>query len=845
MKYRAGFLCLCLLAVAALFLTSCHSPCALKICDKEPLQLENLGKQLSNRQPSLEPLFAEIDGKRVRVIKNGMNVVVRANANDADGDKLRYEWTLAPGAGKLDKNSGSTITWGVGKASGRNDLKLVVYDDRGGWARRHLKINADEGLVFSGRVLTNSGKPVEGAEVEVGENTGTTNSNGFFRILVRNSESERLVMNIKKPGFGLVSRVYDSSMEKGEWRLPAAVTKSVDPTKAILVQGVIAPDDCVGTLSSRFDWSNYPEQAVPRFIESNGQIVVGGFPSQLNDALAALSGGTSCSPGISVSIPPNSLVDEKGNLPSGNVNVSVSTIDLFSPNGMPGDYTVRNKKVSGVMQSSGAGTINVFDDKTTYQLKEGARAKLTLPIDPLELNKFSETIQPTIPLLLYNESTGYWMPQGSAKLNANGDAYVTEVAHFSAWNTDLVKVNQSCVRIDSAAIVGDYTLEVTIPMENGVPVVRTFDVNNTTENIHAIYNLPNNTPIGLVPFRGTVPLGNFGTYTGGPQQPTDPNRPDYPYGACQSQINLFEVGGVNVPAAPSNLSFSFDTLSSGFLSWSDNASNETLYWIYMSTAGEFGPYYALGNLFANTVSEQITELEPCKDAWFKVVASNSSGYSLFSNAVRATTDATAIITISNSFTSPLSGGTYTLGCFDFATFTGSIGKRDANGNNVLDDEAGSNAHVFPRHPELRTDLSGQWDLISGKSMDFSGSDFAEAVLLSRLSTFTTVQRDQFVALYLDINSTSVNPVSMWGGDMVHPANGVFGPEDGIVMNTWSGIPSVPPNLYQLGGYMPTNFGPGYLFGHAAGNMFFPTPDGLIIYGATVDIVFNIPLYNDQ
>lgn len=80
------------------------------------------------------------------------------------------------------------------------------------------------------------------------------------------------------------------------------------------------------------------------------------------------------------------------------------------------------------------------------------------------------------------------------------------------------------MRIDASAIPGSFKLEVTIPIDNAAPVVRVWDVgpdaSQPNQNIHAIYNLPNETWIAMVPIRvetsgDLTPLGTFVVDTGG------------------------------------------------------------------------------------------------------------------------------------------------------------------------------------------------------------------------------------------------------------------------------------------------------------------------------------------
>lgn len=409
------------------------------------------------------------------------------------------------------------------------------------------------GILFSGTVVSNAGKPVDAAEVQLGGKVVKTDRRGFFKIAAAPAKDDRYVLNIRKSGFGLVSRVYDRGIRFGKWTMTQGTRRLVDPGLPIRIRDSAAAvrSNCQGRLSGRIDWSRYPEQRIPRIFDGAGHPVPGGLPSELGEALRLLDGGPDCGPGIGVSIPPNSLVTASGRKPSGMVEVTVSTVDLYAPDSMPGDLSVRAGGRAAFMQSYGAGTVSITAGGKPVELAKGAKAEVTIPVDPVQL-KNGTPIPPRIPWLRYDENEGEWILVGSASLNAKGDAYVAEVDHLSAFNADLVKTDQACVRIDGSAIQGNYSLEVTIPMGGGAaPSVRTFLLGPDPEhpespNIHAVYNLPANTWIMLVPIRdvqpeGPVPLGTFVVNTGGPQDPGTPNKPDWDYGACQSRLTLFET----------------------------------------------------------------------------------------------------------------------------------------------------------------------------------------------------------------------------------------------------------------------------------------------------------------
>jgi hypothetical protein len=117
------------------------------------------------------------------------------------------------------------------------------------------------------------------------------------------------------------------------------------------------------------------------------------------------------------------------------------------------------------------------------------------------------------------------------------------------------------------------------------------------------------------------------------------------------------------------------------------------------------------------------------------------------------------------------------------------------------------------------------------------------VLFFRFSSWATYTRDQFLAVYLRVNGGVVTPVSIWGGDMQHPVNGLYGQENGVIM---SGTISSD-YLYISAGQLPSSED-GYLQGSTAAFIAFVAPalpgETQVIYSANVYIDFNVPIIND-
>jgi hypothetical protein len=462
-----------------------------------------------NHPPTLVGVVASTPGGHHWTAKAGQIVKVSALGKDADGDVLRYRWLLPNGKSA----TGPTVVYKLPKLAGTYEFTVVAYDRKGGYTTDSVQV-ATRGVRFAGVVSATDRPVVAGARVEVGGVTTTTDATGAFSLYV--PEQPRYVLNIHKDGYGPVSKIYDNGLTGGAWTLTRATVATVDPTKPIDVVNVRRPGDCPGSFSDQLKRQGKP---------------------------------TECGPGIRVQIPANSLVDANGKPPSGPVQISLTTVDLPSRDGMPGDFTaVDPSGQPSYIESYGAGTVEISAGGTAYNLSPGAQATVTIPIAPEQLA--APTPPPaTIPLLYYDQTRGVWLNEGTAQLQ--GNTYVGNVSHFSAINTDLEKHTPSCVRFDATVMPSTFDLDFTVPLSSGGTHSYTFHVTNSTQRFHVIYRVPNNvnmtvsafdtssgsaTPISLN-FNGTQ-TNTLTVNTGPPQNPQTPIFPAFPYTACQTSVEL-------------------------------------------------------------------------------------------------------------------------------------------------------------------------------------------------------------------------------------------------------------------------------------------------------------------
>lgn len=471
--------------------------------------------ELENRPPTIEGIVATAPSGSHWTARPGDEIRLSARASDRDGDRLKYRWTLPDGSSILNSAGGSTVTYQLPDLPGEYEFSVLTYDGKGGHATESVKIST-RGVRFAGTVGATNAPLVVGARVEVNGATATTDSTGAFSLYVK--ESPRYVLNIRKSGYGLVSRIYDNALVGGQWTLTRASIASVDPTEPIEVTNLRRPSDCPGSLSEQAD---------------------------------GLERVRKCGPGIRVRIPANSLVDERGNPPSGPVNVELTTVDLDAPDAMPGDYTALSSgRKQLLVQSAGAGTVEITGEGKHYNLSAGATATLTVPIDS---GQVGESAPPTIALLAYDERRGIWVEEAVASRLDN--TYVAKVSHFSAFDAGQLAVNPACLRVDATSMPPSFDLQLEIPTPAGGTVTQTAAIVNATQRFHVVYNLPTGTDIKVGAFDTTgasptaIPLREIPpakpppltVNTGGPQVPASPNPPAFPYSACRVTLELVPV----------------------------------------------------------------------------------------------------------------------------------------------------------------------------------------------------------------------------------------------------------------------------------------------------------------
>ena len=499
---------------------------------------------IDNSRPRFDaivPLHAS-NGERAQIATPGEVISLKAEARDPDGDTLSVSWLDSTGSGTLSSTTGNAIEWSLPRAPGRYSVLAIVADGKGGYDRYTVRLSVGApGVVFSGVVAGSDGTLLEDAAVTVNGELQTTDGQGRFTIYV--PEESRYALVIRKAGYGFYAKIYDRSVAGGRWTLTRATVATFLPTAEIILRDRRSPKNCPGPASGQISWEG--GRALRQVFWQDGR--GNDIPPPADDRQQAIlpwerpDPSQGCGPGIEVTIPPNALETESGKAPTGKVEVTLATVDLATPEQMPGDDTVETSGRQGWMQSYGAGSVELRDTGTGQRLnlKSGATAEVMIPVDRSQL-AVGAPLPPTVPLLFYDEVEGLWRQEGTLTLDPVRQGYVAKVAHFSVLNADVVFTNPSCVRVQST-IAPIYDLEVTIPLPGGAaPKIKTLTITDAPP--HVLYNLPNDTNITIVaiaPGSGTTPprsLGIFIVNTGPPQAGGFGSPP--PPSACSTEVTL-------------------------------------------------------------------------------------------------------------------------------------------------------------------------------------------------------------------------------------------------------------------------------------------------------------------
>ena len=463
-------------------------------------------------------------------------------------------------------------------------------------------------VLFSGYVYDIT-DPVPKAEIQLGKFKAWTDERGFFTL--KAEKASRYVLNIRKNGYGLTSRILFRPLVDETYYLHRGTTDEFDPNKDIELEDK-GSGKRIGSPSSRAAWKEGKINELP-LVYKDGKLVDFGFPKEMQEVFDYVRNRKEAGKGASIFIPAKSLIGKLSKRPpAGKIKVSISTIDLFSPDAMPGDFTVSNPdgtQETGFMISFGAASINAWDKEDEYSLDPKAKAKIKIPLDPGQLLQ-PDSIEKSIPLFWYNEETGYWVKDGEAFLTDDRTAYVGEVGHFSSFNMDIEKTTPACLKIRQTASTPLNSFKVEVIAKKGTNIIQRVKsiaeggdclVKATGSGLHQLYNLPQLQQMCIIvydnannPLSISIPTTGA-TYKPGPlpscTSPTCPGAcPDESLCDSDSACNGY-IGCSMVPiiSIPENLLLAYEkgaTVNTVTLRWvyKNHVSGTTTYTIHRTDA---------------------------------------------------------------------------------------------------------------------------------------------------------------------------------------------------------------------------------------------------------------------
>ncbi|QOI98428.1 MAG: carboxypeptidase regulatory-like domain-containing protein [Flammeovirgaceae bacterium] len=460
---------------------------------------------------------------------------------------------------------------------------------------------------FSGKVVDGKGNPIQGAQISIGGQKGRnieTDKMGEFKICSKPNKDQRYVLNVEKLGFGLVSKIYSSTTDDILIAMEqATVVKELNPNDNITITD-IAPNT---SSPAQPDYSRIssPLDTIPFVYDADGKLIAFGAPPEVERTYQAIDQFRPQRRGATVMVEPDALEDptadreqrgtffqaSKSSL--GPVTGSVSTVDVYSPDGMPGDYTTRMQNGDrGFMVTYGAVDVNFYSNGKPLQLKKGKFATISIPVDTLAL-LYGEKLPPTIPLLVYDKETGLWQRDGNnvGTLNNSNTAYEAKISHFSVFNMDeeFASGVAVCYKICSfdTRPTGSYPGGARIQITGDIPGhVKDLPFGNTQcggdggcgtgGEAFAINNMKPNTPIGVRLFNGNTNqiVSSYVFITGN----SGINAIN-----CSSPVNYAGCGGpvnVNWVSIPSYMNAN-GTMNKPIIAIDKSGSDVKISWVYI------------------------------------------------------------------------------------------------------------------------------------------------------------------------------------------------------------------------------------------------------------------------
>lgn len=237
--------------------------------------------------------------------------------------------------------------------------------------------------ILQGNIVDENDQPASGVTIRVGNQTATTDADGYFRIRNAALDKKAALVTAEKAGYYKAYRTFQAT-------------------------------------------------------SGTNQVVIKLIPRDLTGTIDGATGGDVTTPeGLKIALPANGVVSAaSGAAYSGPVEVYASFIDPSAADiaeRVPGSFMADDKNNRRVTLSSyGMMAVELQSPAgEKLQIKTGSAATITSPI-PASLQASAPA---TIALWFVDAQTGIWKEEGSA--TKTGNSYVGQVKHFSFWNCDI------------------------------------------------------------------------------------------------------------------------------------------------------------------------------------------------------------------------------------------------------------------------------------------------------------------------------------------------------------------------------------------------------------------------
>jgi hypothetical protein len=381
---------------------------------------------IRNNAPQIVSVSLTKGGVGVRVANPGDTLQATVVARDLDGDTLHYQWTDDSGRA-LGLPDAATVNWPLLNSAALNTLRVQVSDGKGGFAVSQQSLRAGvKGIFFQGTLVGRvDGGAIGNATITMNGVTATSDAGGQFQVQV--PDASRFVLNISKPGFAFVSRVYYGQATGLQVPLDATQTVTVNGRTGGPVQ--TQPGECDCACEEHHDGDRDHHH----------------WDHDRDDRHRRHDHDKKCKPTtgqLAMSLEPNSLMDAQGNPFTGTAKVELFQYDTTLPNPIPGDQGAISQGKTVRLATFGAFYIQPRDSAgNPLQMAGGKKANVTMPIEPTLLAKAPAIV----PFLRYDESTGLWTEVGT--LTRSGNNYVGTINHFSVFNADTEFGGSACVKV--------------------------------------------------------------------------------------------------------------------------------------------------------------------------------------------------------------------------------------------------------------------------------------------------------------------------------------------------------------------------------------------------------------